>query len=174
MVGNKKRLYLALYPVGMACGHTELKYHLAFLMSPKVEDNPRALAVRFHVKNPMGTGWRYVEDVITDPRSSTRLLVRILIAKITDEGGLIEVFRNTPICRDDPKFDCQSWAVDALSRLSNNGTIVGTSELDWDKIREKAFSYAAGKNSGGRFSRGQDMTKPKPTWDMLQDKEIIP
>ncbi|KAI2472745.1 hypothetical protein F4781DRAFT_320045 [Annulohypoxylon bovei var. microspora] len=172
MVSNKKRLYLALYPSGNTSGREDLKYHLAFFIGPKPEYGVEVPGMRFHVKNPPGGGWRYVEDELSDVQSSVRLLVRVVIAKVTDERQLIEVFRNTPIFQNDPNFNCRTWAIDALSRISSR-KVVGTSQLNWDIVEERARSYVAEKTAAGRFGHGQDMMKPKPTWDMLEDKEII-
>ncbi|KAI1214249.1 uncharacterized protein F4807DRAFT_407190 [Annulohypoxylon truncatum] len=130
--------------------------------------------MEFHIKNSPVGGWRYVEDALPDVQTSVRLLVRVLIAKITNESQLIEVFRNTPIFYKDPTFNCRTWVIDALSRISNNRKVVGTSQLDWKMIEERARSYIAVKTVVGRFGAGQDMTKPKPTWDLLKDKEIVP
>ncbi|KAI0882915.1 uncharacterized protein GGS22DRAFT_190892 [Annulohypoxylon maeteangense] len=173
MVLNKKRLYLALYPSGNTSERQDLKYHLAFIIGPKNEYKEQVPGMRFHIKNLPGGGWRYAEDVLPDVQTSVRLLVRVLIAKITNESQLIEVFRNTPIFQKDPTFNCRTWVIDALSRISNNRKVVGTSQLDWKMIEERARTYVAMKTVVGRFGEGQDMRRPKPTWDMLEDKEIV-
>ncbi|KAI0892497.1 hypothetical protein F4806DRAFT_232633 [Annulohypoxylon nitens] len=173
MVSNKKRLYIALYPSGNTSERLDLKYHLAFIIGPKNEDGEKVPGTKFHIKNSPGGGWQYVEDPLPDVQTEVRLLVRILIAKITDENQLIEVFRNTPIFQKDPTFNCRIWVIDALSRLSNNRKVVGTSQLDWKMIEDRARSYVAVKTVMGRFGEGQDMTKPKPTWNLLEDKEVV-
>ncbi|KAI2616132.1 hypothetical protein GGS26DRAFT_453945 [Hypomontagnella submonticulosa] len=173
MVSNKKRLYLALYPSGGTSGCEELKYHLAFLIGPKNEDREAVPGMRYHVKNPPGGNWLYVEDGLPDVQSTIRLLIRVMIAKVANERRLVEIFRTTPVVQNDPGFNCRSWVIDALSRISNDPRAVGTAELDWEKIEERARTYAAEKTAAGRFGYGQDMRKPKPTWDMLEDKEVV-
>ncbi|KAI1136852.1 hypothetical protein F5Y05DRAFT_414574 [Hypoxylon sp. FL0543] len=171
---NKKRLYLALYPTRATAGREELKYHLAFLIGPKRENHQEVPGMRYHVKNHLSGTWEYVEDEKPDVQSSIRLLVRVVIAKITNERQLIEIFRSTPVIQNDPSFNCRSWVIDALSRIPDDGKVVGTAELDWEKIEDRARSYAAEKTAAGRFELGQDMLLPKPTWDMLEGKEIVP
>jgi hypothetical protein len=51
---------------------------------------------------------------------------------------------------------------------------LGTSELNWQKIEATAREYVSEKTAGGRYQNLADMLKPKPTWDMLENKEIIP
>ncbi|UNI24191.1 hypothetical protein JDV02_009958 [Purpureocillium takamizusanense] len=95
---NKKRLYVALYPSGVV-GNEERRYHWALILSPKIEekDGHPAEGTRFHVKNPPGSGWIYEEQPLPDARSSANLLVRVLIAKVENEGRLRTLIRSTTL-----------------------------------------------------------------------------
>ncbi|KAI1467654.1 uncharacterized protein F4812DRAFT_404186 [Daldinia caldariorum] len=171
MVSNKKRLYIAVYPSGITGDETR-KYHWAFLIGPKNEDKKEVSGMRYHVKNPTGF-WIYEAKPVKDVKSTISLLARVCIAKITDEKRLLEIFRNTPILQNDPNFNCRIWLIDALSRVSADGTVVGRAELDWEKIEQNACVYVGEKIASGRYDAGVDMYAPKPRWDLLEEKELV-
>ncbi|KAI1480122.1 hypothetical protein F4774DRAFT_409280 [Daldinia eschscholtzii] len=172
MVSNKKRLYVALYPSGIRGDETR-KYHWAFLIGPKNEDKKEVSGGRYHVKNPAGI-WIYEDQSLKNIKSTINLLARVRIAKITDETRLLDIFRNTPIVQNDPDFNCRSWLIDALSRVADDGKAVGRAELEWEKIEQTARGYVGEKAASGRYDMGQDMAAPKPTWDLLEEKELVP
>lgn len=127
---------------------------------------------RYHVKNsPLG--WTYEETTVANVRSIDSLLARILIAKITDEQRLVALFRRLPVVQGDPDWRCRTWVASALADIAKDGMCVGTAELDWPKIEAAARQYVANKTASGRYGHGADMTKPKPTWDMIQNMEIV-
>ncbi|KID93386.1 hypothetical protein MAJ_10653, partial [Metarhizium majus ARSEF 297] len=174
MVSNKKRLYVALYPSGVV-DNDERKYHWGFLIGPKDEDKTVAPGLRCHVKNNPINGWVYEEVDLQNVRSTVSLLARIVIAKIEDEKRLLKILRKTTIIQDDPDFRCRTWMADALSRIAKaDPKVVGTSELDWKKIERKARRYVEKKVAEGRYLEVDRMLEPKPTWDMMEQKEIIP
>ncbi|KAF5547553.1 hypothetical protein FPHYL_10142 [Fusarium phyllophilum] len=112
--------------------------------------------MRYHVKNlPVG-GWVYEELSLPNIRSTTRLLARIVIAKVEDEDRLVEIVRNTPVVQNDPNCRCRTWIADVLSRIAQDGGAVGTSELDWAKIEPVAREYVANKTAAGRYLHGED------------------
>ncbi|KAG5979464.1 hypothetical protein E4U55_005137 [Claviceps digitariae] len=174
MGSNKKRLYVALYPSGVA-NSTARKFHWAFIIGPKAEAGKEAPGLRCHVINPAVVGWRYDEGELKDVKCTIKLLVRILIAKIEDEQSLLKILRETPIIQDDPNFTCRTWLVDALRRISNaEPKVVGTSELDWSKIEDKGRKYVEEKIAADRYRDQDQILGPKPTWDLTSGKEIIP
>ncbi|GJN67470.1 hypothetical protein VFPFJ_00343 [Purpureocillium lilacinum] len=209
---NKKRLYVALYPSGVV-GNEERRYHWALIMSPKVEekDGHPAEGTRFHVKNPPGSAWIYEEQPLPDPRVSANLLVRVLIAKVENEGRLRTLIRSTtltgiasasapvqhsaasgvldhnyrPSCSSDG-FRCRTWVADVFERLhadsreqlevnGRSGALlsIGTAVSDWRDVEDTARLYAARKAAEGRFESVELSIRPKPTWDMLKNKEVI-
>lgn len=63
---------------------------------------------------------------------------------------------------------------DALSRTARSEpSVVGTSELDWDKIEQKAGRYVEKKAGQGRYLETGRMLEPKSTWDMMEQKEVM-
>ncbi|KAI1370647.1 hypothetical protein F4677DRAFT_451161 [Hypoxylon crocopeplum] len=171
---NKKRLYLALYPSRNPSKREELKYHLALIIGPKVEDRNAVPGMRYHAKNDLKGRWYYAEDRLPDVQSSVRLLARILIAKVINEKRLVEILRSVSIVQDEPDYNCREWIMEAVSRIAGDGQAVGTAQLEWAKIEERARGYVASKTAVGRYEVGHDMTESKPVWDMLQEKEIVP
>lgn len=192
MVANKKRLYVALYPSGVIhmeerkyeClffdfpffnkGSSPYRYHWAFVVGPKVEDQPQVPGIRYHVKKSAKQGWIYEEVSLANEQSTARLLARIVIAKVEHGNRLVEIFRSTPVVQNDPNWRCRTWVADVLSKVASNGKAVGTAELSWIEVEAAAREYVAKKTADGSYAAGKDMTLPKPTWSMLEKKETIP
>ncbi|KAF7556440.1 hypothetical protein G7Z17_g1422 [Cylindrodendrum hubeiense] len=172
MVSNKSRLYIALYPSGVV-GNEERRYHWGFLVGPKAEDKVQVPGMRYHVKNHPSYGWVYEEVPLDNIRNSSRLMVRVLIAKVEDEAGLADIFRSIPIVQNDPNWRCRTWVANALARIEEDGRAVGTSVLDWRRIEAVARQYAGEKTRSGRYLTAEGIDRPKPTWDMLQDRETV-
>lgn len=151
MVSNKKRLYVALYPSGVV-DNEERKYHWGFLIGPKDEDNAQTPGLRCHVKNHPIDSWVYEEVKLRNVKSTVNLLARFVIAKIEDEKRLLKILRKTAIIHGDPNFRCRTWMADALLRISKaEPKVIGTSELDWNKIERKARRYVEKKVAEGRY-----------------------
>lgn len=105
---------------------------------------------------------------------SSMLLVRIMVAKICDISRLERVLRSVPLRGDKDGWNCVSWIREALLLASLEPGVLGTHMKDWEEIRQKAMSYVDQKKTSHQFDGlGQfDASKP-PTWDMLQDRELI-
>ncbi|KHN95595.1 uncharacterized protein MAM_06652 [Metarhizium album ARSEF 1941] len=172
MVSNKKRLYVALYPSGVVNNETR-RYHWGFLVGPKIEDKDSIKGMRYHVKNPISQGWVYEETELRDVRSTNNLLVRILVAKVLDEELLADIFRAVLIVQNDPNWRCRTWVANAVVAAKQNGRAVGRGVLDWGEIERVARWFASEKAAAGRFKDVASALKPKPTWDMLQNKETL-
>ena len=128
---------------------------------------------RYHVKNsPLG--WTYEEIILENVRTTNTLLVRIVIAKIEDEHRLIALFRGLPVVQGDSSWRCRSWIASALAEIAKDGKCVGSAELDWQKIEPFARRYVEEKTANGRYRSAADLLKPKPTWDLLENKESVP
>src|ERR1700759_2861621 len=130
--------------------------------------------MRYHVKNLPVSGWVYEEKALSDVRNTAALLARILIAKVEDEERLIKIFRRIPIVQNDPNWRCRTWVGHALEEIAKDGRAVGTSELDWKKFESKARDYVRQKTINGRYQTVEDLDRPKPMYDIIQSKEIIP
>ena len=116
----------------------------------------------------------YEKRDVRNVQGTATLLARILIAKIEDEERLINIFDNTPVVKDDPNWRCRTWVRAVLDNIKSDGQAVGTSNLDWAQIEPLAREYVAKKTGSGRYGEGQKMKGPKPTWDMIEDKELVP
>ncbi|KAF2273473.1 uncharacterized protein EI97DRAFT_159017 [Westerdykella ornata] len=171
-MGNKKRLYIAVYPSGVV-GNEERRYHWAFLIGPKAEKGQSARGKRFHVKNEPLTGWTYEEKDVADVKQTTTLLGRVLIAKIEDEQRLVDLLRNQPVVNGDPNWRCRSWVASALEAVARDGRCVGRAELDWGRIEPFVRGYIGRKREEGRYERPEDLARPRPTYDLLEGKETI-
>lgn len=108
-------------------------------------------------------------------QSTGQILVRLLVAKVTDRDRLLQVLRAVPVVQDDPDWNCVLWVREALSTLEKDGRAVGTSQLDWQTVRNAAMTYCQKKKNAHRFDGKAkfDMTKPA-TYDLLEMKETIP
>jgi hypothetical protein len=128
--------------------------------------------VRYHVKNsPLG--WTFEEITLKNVKSTNSLLARILIAKIENEERLVALIRRVPVVQGDPNWRCRTWVASVLAEIAKDGKCVGTAELDWAKIEPFARQYVRDKTASGRYQTADDMLKPKPTWDLLENQESI-
>lgn len=127
--------------------------------------------MRYHVKNSPA-GWKY-EELGEDVRNINSLLARIVIAKIKDEKRLISLFNRVPVVQGDPNWRCRTWMASALDEIAKDGKCVGSAELSWPKIEAFGRQYVGNKTSGGRYRSAADLVNPRPTWDMLENKERI-
>nr|GFD58493.1 hypothetical protein [Tanacetum cinerariifolium] len=75
--------------------------------------------------------------------------------------------------QNDPNWRCRSWIANAWEKLAKDAKAVGTSQLNWAEVEVTARQYVARKAAAGRYQRAEDMLKPKPTWDMLENKETV-
>lgn len=116
-------------------------------------------------------GWKYEEVELDNVRNTNSLLARVLIAKVEDLQRLITILRSVPVVQDDPNWRCRTWIATALSVLKRDGRAVGTSQLNCETIEATARQYVAQNAPAGRYQRVEDLLKPKPTWDMLENKE---
>lgn len=148
-----------------------LRYHWGFLIGPK-EEHGVTPGTRCHVKNSP-VGWEYQELAVENVQNTNSLLARILVAKVEDKQRLIALLRRLPVVQNNPAWRCRTWIASALVEIVKDGKCVGTAELDWQKIEAFARKYVGDKTASGRYGAGADMTKPKPTWDMLENKESV-
>ncbi|KAF2170320.1 hypothetical protein M409DRAFT_19142 [Zasmidium cellare ATCC 36951] len=172
MPSSKPRLYVALHPCGTNIDEKN-KYRWSFLVGPKKESANPTPGTRFRVKNSPSR-WVYEETHLSNVQMTKQLLARILIAKVEDYERLVSILRNVPIVQGDPSWRCWSWIASALEMLEKDGKAVGTAELNWDKIEAKGRQYVAQKTANGRYEDGINvLEKPRPTWDLIDNKETI-
>ncbi|KAF2756104.1 hypothetical protein EJ05DRAFT_478134 [Pseudovirgaria hyperparasitica] len=129
--------------------------------------------MRYHARNRPLVGWEFEEVRVGDVRFTNTLLARVTIAKVVDERRLVELFRVIPVVNDDPNWRCRSWIQQALAAIAHDQSCVSSCELDWARIEAFARQYVAEKTAAGRYAEHEDMLKPKPTYDLLEEKETI-
>jgi hypothetical protein len=101
------------------------------------------------------------------------LLVRIMVGKVADGHRLVEILRGTPIRGGQPGWNCISWVKEALEVLAEERAL-GTSVLDWSRVRDEAMAYCQRKKDQHRFDgQGNFDMKKAATYDLLMEKEII-
>ena len=177
----------------------ESSFSWGFLIGPKNEDKVVNPGTRYYIhripreteNNPKDFRWRYVEVALPNISSAERMYARILIAKIEDDDRLELLLRETPRPRAVENdsvatalregYDSHVWVAQVLEQLAGMGKknrIVGKGVLDWQQIERTARRYVAVKMVTDRYNESylkeSGCLLPKPTWDMLQDKEITP
>ena len=134
--------------------------------------------MRYHAKNALAAGgatpWVYEARDCTLEATSMQL-VRILIGKVEKKDRLESVMSSVPIVQDDEEWNCVIWVKEAMARLKADGKAMGTSQLEWQTVRDAAMSYVQQKKDQHRFDgRGNFNTSSPATYDLLDGKETIP
>ena len=138
---------------------------------------------RCHVKNQLTPSPEWAKQPVEIRRGRTTknvqgtntLLVRVMIG---ENYKLTTSAPNASKCSlwfriIDPGWRCRSWCADALAALARDGQALGTSVLDWWRIEEIARRYVREKTTQGRFNNSALLLRPKPTWDLLENKEVV-
>ncbi|KAH8586530.1 hypothetical protein B0O99DRAFT_656801 [Bisporella sp. PMI_857] len=179
MPPNKDRLYIALYArAGKArMPGKEDTYHWALIMGPKKEIDIGDRCMRYHAKEIMGAQGKsewYFEEKEIPCQPVDMLLVRLTIAKVLDKKCLADILCRVPIRQGIPGWNCVAWIKEALDALRADGKVSGTSEPEWQRVRDRVMEYVQQKKDEHRFDgMGDfDMSKP-PTYDLLEGKETI-
>ena len=185
MPRNKPRLQLALYARPKHPG----AYHYALFVSPQsTKSNKQAttpLATKYHVKNTLQNvsgeltqPWRFERLVISDVQLEQRLLVRIVIAKVTSLDALERILDAVPVYQlNDPDqakaqaFSCLTWLRAALEELRVQGAVAKLDE--WEEIQKKAFEYVERKKEMGRWSADWKGEVGVPMLDLLDGREVV-
>lgn len=101
------------------------------------------------------------------------LLARILVAKIEDDARLIALLRRQPVIQNDRNWMCMTWVREALVAIMRDANCVGRSKLEWPRIEKTARRYVAGKTKMGWYRDEKKAKLPKPTFDLLRNREVI-
>lgn len=183
MPRNKPRLQLALYARPKHPG----SYHYALFISPKSTKQKKLAnsATKHHVKNTVQNiagevtqPWRYERLAISDIQLEPRLLVRIIIAKITSSDTVERILGAARVAQIDDSnqaeaqsFSCSTWVHAALEELSRQGAVVGLGE--WEEIQKKAVDYVERKRAAGRWNGGWKGEAGVPILDLLDGRELF-
>ena len=185
MPRNKPRLQLALYARPRHPG----TYHYALFVCPKSttkqQQHANNSAIKHHVKNTfqnvsgeLTQPWRYERLAISDVQLEQRLLVRIIIAKVTSLDALERILEAVPVYQiDDPDqekaqlFNCLTWVRAALEELGGQGAVAELGE--WEGIQKQALEYVERKKELGRWSVGWKGEAGVPMLDLLNGREVV-
>lgn len=123
----------------------------------------------------MGGGSKWSFEERECPLAPTSmLLVRIIVGKVADGKRLVKTLRNTPIRQGQPGWNCVSWAKEALEKLKADPKALGTSVVEWEKVRSEAMEYCQRKKDQHRFDgQGNFDMRKVPTYDAMERMEII-
>ena len=173
---NKDRVYIVLYARG---GQDPNTYHWAIIVGPKNEVEG-GQGMRYHVRqrmNPSSPGqhvWQY-EALDIPLRQTSMLLARIMIGKVVDGSRLARVLEQVPLVQKEPRWTCRIWVPDAIAALEADGKCLGTRITEWQKVEQKSNAYVARKREQRRYD-GSGTWEPGtvPTYDLLEEKEVIP
>lgn len=121
--------------------------------------------------------WEFNEEE-TGSAQTLRLLTRTQMGKVKNIAILEEILRNVPIRAGQVEgWNCVAWVREALEMIEQNGKAVGTAILDWTTVRDASMKYTQEKIDNHRFDGKATYAFDKElaaTYDLLEDKEVIP
>ncbi|KAF2473575.1 uncharacterized protein BDR25DRAFT_311806 [Lindgomyces ingoldianus] len=103
------------------------------------------------------------------------LLARVRIGKAVDGAQLAETLAEVPLVQDNPAWTCRIWVRDAIAALEADRKSLGTRVTDWQRIEQTSNIYIAQKRQQRRYDgSGTWRASTVPTYDLLEEKEVIP
>ena len=153
------------------------RYHWGFIVGPKTETD-NAIGIRYHAKNRqdplLGQMVWVFEQCECRLRATNMLLVRIMIGKVEEKDRLEQVMRSVPVVQGDAAWNCVIWVKEALQKLRDDGKVMGTSQLEWNVVKNAAMSYVQRKKDQHRFDgQGNFDAGRAATYDLLAGTETI-
>lgn len=109
-----------------------------------------------HADTQEGTGARkffYEEQDIPSHTGAQSGLIRIAVAKVTDQRRLQTLLRDIALREDDSAFNCLTWVREAFVKLLDDGKSVKSylKPEDWSAVETCARKYCKRKRDAGRF-----------------------
>ncbi|KAK4942138.1 hypothetical protein LTR10_018030 [Elasticomyces elasticus] len=155
---DKPRLYIALYPRGglpffrnnFNCD----SYHWSLIIGPQtaLRTDP---GTRYHIAHGDDDTNKYVyeEQDIPSTAGAQTVLVRVAVAKVTDESRLEALLREIPLRQDDSAYTCHTWVREAFIKvLDDNKSVKSYLKADdWNAVEACARKYCKRKRDAGRF-----------------------
>lgn len=170
-------------------------YHWGLLIASK-DSSPQTTNMLIHAKetiSPTTAGpshWMLSAEEGPSMHHAS-ILVRILVAKISDLERAKAILQSTPVRTRDAvsapftehrggyrMWNCISWVREGLSSLGSSDAALGTNVVaEWERIRDEALEYVEmkkgqhrfdGKAEPGRF----DMDRV-PTLDLVLSRETV-
>ncbi|KIV97673.1 hypothetical protein PV10_01389 [Exophiala mesophila] len=169
---HKPRLYIVLYPRGGSTTTSSFRndincdsHHWSLVVGSQ-SPNRKDPGTRYHVEHLDHDAGKYLydqQDVPTHP-SAQAGLVRIAIAKVTNEARLQSILRDIVVPQEDVGFNCLTWVRDAFVRLHQDRKSIRTylDDTDWPAVETCARKYCKRKKDVGRFQ--EDRRRPG-TWN---------
>lgn len=131
-----------------------------------------------------GTGTDMIFKWTFEERSATldtMVLVRVLIGKVVDREGLVEILRGVPVGgqeEGEEGWNCVSWVRGAIERIRDGGEeVLGKgSVLEWRVVRDAAMGFVERKMGEGWFrsgGQGNYEVGRVATWDLVEGREVV-
>ncbi|EXJ83179.1 hypothetical protein A1O1_06798 [Capronia coronata CBS 617.96] len=174
---KKHRLYIVLYPRGGSSTTSSFRndfncdsYHWSLVVAP-----PTALrrdrGTRYHVAHLDNVSGKYCyeEQDIPSHAAAQTGLVRITVAKVTDESRLQALLREIPVRQDDSAFNCLTWVREAFAKLMDDGRSIKSylNSEDWKTVETCARTYCKRKRDAGRFQDSAAAEVAAWRWDEI-------
>lgn len=161
---DKPRLYIVLYPRGGSSTTSSFRnvfncdsYHWSIVVGPQtsLRTDPGTRYHVAHVDHNSGKSFYEEQDMSSHPVAQTGL-VRVAVAKVTDEERLQSLLRDLPIRENDSAFNCHAWVREAFCKLLDDGRSVKSylSSDDWNAVEVCVRKYCKRKRDAGRFQEG--------------------
>ncbi|KAK7897126.1 hypothetical protein LTR67_005015 [Exophiala xenobiotica] len=187
---DKPRLYIALYPRGGSATVSSFRsnfdcdsYHWSIIVGPQTADR-KDPGVRYHIAHADHGARKYFyeeQDIPTNPGAQTGL-IRVTVAKVTDEYRLQSLLRHIALREDDSAFNCLTWAREAFVKVLEDNKSVKSylKPEDWSAVETCARKYCKRKRDAGRFqeepNRGVHQWNDKQisTFNFWENRETTP
>lgn len=158
---DKPRLYIVLYPRGGSTTTSAFRnvhncdsYHWSIVVSPQtaMRTDPGTRYHVAHLDHESGKYFYEEQDMPSHTAAQTGL-IRVAVAKVTDEERLQSLLRELPVREDDSAFNCLTWVREAFTRLLDDGKSVKSylDSNDWNAVETCARKYCKRKRDAGRF-----------------------
>lgn len=172
---DKPRLYIVLYPRGGSLQTSSFRndlncdaYHWSVAVGPQTAIRSNQ-GTRYHVAHldqdqEAGKYLFEEQDISTSPSLQTGL-IRVTVAKVTDEARLQAILRTIQVRQDDTAFNCLAWVREAFVKLHQDGKSLKSylKEDDWGAVESCARKYCKRKRDIGRW---QEDRLPRGLWNM--------
>jgi hypothetical protein len=87
---------------------------------------------------------------------------------------LVDIVRSIPVQQGRAGWNFVSWVQEALQALKDDGKALGTSVVDWKRVRDAAMSYVQKKKNEHHFDGESDFDMQKAsTFDLIEGRETI-
>jgi hypothetical protein len=170
---DKPRLYIVLYPRGGSSPTSSFRnnlncdaYHWSIVVGPQTAGR-KDQGTRYHVAHLDQESGEYVfeeQEISTSPSLQTGL-VRVTVAKVTDEARLQSILRAIQVREDDTAFNCLTWVREAFLKLHQDAKSIKTylNADDWNAVETCARKYCKRKRDIGRW---QEDRVPRGLWNV--------